>query len=500
MSIKIAFAGVNHRTNSFCVEPTSLADFIQHGLCSGEQLLRYRGTDTIAGDAIAWCDSRTDVDLVPLVYAPAASGGAVTRDAFSFIVGEIDVHLRDDRVDAVVLDLGGTLVIDDLAGGDGALVTNVRSVVGPDVPIIITLGPSANLDSTLLANADLILPYHVDSRGGESSPIREALSLASRCISGEITPVVQAVKLSLSLPQIAHTQGNEVIDALQTAVRQHRENADVLGCGVLWGFPYSDVPHTGMGVVVTTDGNAELAEQICTELGELILSGYRELWPDVLSVEEAVHAAMDARQGPTVLVDCGDDPNQGASGDGTALLWALLDLGAEGAVLGSICDQDVVAIAFSAGIGAEIEIELGGKRDNLHGAPVPVSATVRELADDRQFSDGMIIDGGKGRPGRTAVLSCRGRHGNLVEVIVSERRLAVTNPDAFLSQGIQPTDRAILVIKSGEAARFLKIASRLIIVNTPGLSQLDFAALPFEHLDRPVWPHDTNEPRMIKMY
>ena len=103
--------------------------------------------------------------------------------------------------------------------------------------------------------------------------------------------------------------------------------------------------------------------------------------------------------------------------------------------------------------------------------------------------------------GPTAVLACRGRHGNVVEVIVSSRRVQALDTAIFRSQGIEPTERKILVVKSSVHFRgaFTPIATRIILVNTPGLLQLDVSAFPFRHITRPLWPHDQVEPRMIQM-
>lgn len=103
--------------------------------------------------------------------------------------------------------------------------------------------------------------------------------------------------------------------------------------------------------------------------------------------------------------------------------------------------------------------------------------------------------------GRTAVLACRGRHGNVVEVICCERRPQALDTAIFRSQGIEPTERKILVVKSSVHFRgaFMPIASRIILVNTPGLLQLDATAFPFQHIKRPLWPHEQDEPRMIMM-
>jgi microcystin degradation protein MlrC len=94
--------------------------------------------------------------------------------------------------------------------------------------------------------------------------------------------------------------------------------------------------------------------------------------------------------------------------------------------------------------------------------------------------------------GRTAVLACDGRYGNVVEVIVSERRVQPFDLAVFRSQGIEPTERKILVLKSAVHFRgaFMPIAKQVIEVDTPGLTSIDFNRFPFKRLPRPIWPLD----------
>jgi microcystin degradation protein MlrC len=266
----------------------------------------------------------------------------------------------------------------------------------------------------------------------------------------------------------------------------------VLNVGVSFAFPYADCSYPGMGVVVTTDDDRHLADQLAHELAGYIWSQREQFRPNVMTVEEAVHAAMAERDGPTVLADLGDNPGGGSAGDGTALLWGLLDLGAEGAALAALADSQAVAAAFAAEERGTIEVELGGKTDNLHGFPIPVEATVNNLSDGDFVYEGPMSAGVQDTLGRTAVLSCRGRYGNEVEVIVCERRVQALDLAIFRSQGIEPTDKRILGVKSTVHFRgsFGPIAGRIIEVDTPGLTSVDFTRFPYKKMPRPIWPLD----------
>jgi microcystin degradation protein MlrC len=501
MTIRITLGGIVHETNTFAVSPTTLSEFQANGLYVGDELRSLIDTNTVIGGALAAIDADPELEVIPLAFGSAIPGGTVGQDAFEHIVGMITGGIASAKPDAVVLDLHGALVVDGFPGGDGEVARRVRQIVGPEIPIVAVLDLHANIDDVLLANTDILLPYHTYPHVDNAERGKEAVALAARMARAEIHPVMRAVKLSISPPGPQQFSEFEPTVSLQRIARDWEQQPGVIDVSILFAFPYSDVPHNGMSVVATTENDPELAWRICEELGAEIIRRHREFWPDMMTVEEAIHAAMSEPSGPVVLADYGDNPGGGSSCDGTALLWGLLDLGAQGAAIAHISDPEVVEIAYQAGVGAEIHAELGGKRDNWHGAPVPVDATVLRLTDGSFTYEGPMNHGVKSSLGRTAVLACRGRHGNVVEVICCERRPQALDSAIFRSQGIEPTERKILVVKSSVHFRgaFMPIASRIIVVNTPGLLQLDVSAFPFQNITRPLWPHDQDEPRMIRM-
>jgi len=157
-----------------------------------------------------------------------------------------------------------------------------------------------------------------------------------------------------------------------------------------------------------------------------------------------------------------------------------------------MADPEVVEIAFRVGPGAHINCELGGKVDDLHGYPIPVEAEVLRLSDGRFVYEGPMNAGHTGWLGRTAVLACMGRHGNRVEVIVTERRVQALDAAIFRSQGIEPADKHIVVVQSAVHFRgaFAPIAARIIEVDTPGLLSTDLTRFDYRRINRPIWPLD----------
>jgi microcystin degradation protein MlrC len=135
---------------------------------------------------------------------------------------------------------------------------------------------------------------------------------------------------------------------------------------------------------------------------------------------------------------------------------------------------------------------LGAKTDERHGYPIPIKATIKRLSDGDFVYDGPMDRGVQSTLGRTAVLGVDGRYGHVVDVIVCERRCQSLDTAILRSQGIEPSECKIIALKSAVHFRgaFMPIASRILEVDTPGLTSLDYSRFPYERLPRPIWPMD----------
>ncbi|MCC6790197.1 MAG: M81 family metallopeptidase [Thermomicrobiales bacterium] len=490
--LRIAVAGFAHETNTFASRPTDLADFEANGFRRGRELLELSGTNTVVGGAIDAIAADPSLELVPILATSAIPGGIVTARAAERIESEIAEGLRDSRPDAVVLDLHGAMVTELNDDAEGATLRRVRDALPAGVPVVATLDLHTNITQAMVDGSDALLPYNTYPHVDTAERGAEAVRLVARIARGEVRPTSALVKIPL-MPQGPNQYSHvEPTSSIMARAFEMEARPGVLNVGVAFAFPFADIPINGMGVVVTTDNDRALAERLARELADYVWERREAFRPEIMSVEEAVHAAMEAEDGPTVLADYGDNPGGGSASDGTALLWGMLDLGAPDAALAVMADPEAVDAAFNAGVGSRLDLMLGGKTDKLHGYPIPVSATVRSLSDGHFVYDGPMFRGAPGSLGRTAVLRCDGRYGNSVDVVVAERRVQALDTAIFRSQGIEPSERKIVAVKSNVHFRgaFTPIAKRIIVVDTPGLTGIDLNRFPFTRLTRPVWPLD----------
>jgi microcystin degradation protein MlrC len=90
--------------------------------------------------------------------------------------------------------------------------------------------------------------------------------------------------------------------------------------------------------------------------------------------------------------------------------------------------------------------------------------------------------------GATAVL----RLGDGIDVVTTSTRMHTIDLQVFLSQGIDPLGRNVLVVKSSQhfCAAFEPIAREVMLVDAGGLCSTDASRFTYAKLRRPIWPLD----------
>jgi microcystin degradation protein MlrC len=137
-----------------------------------------------------------------------------------------------------------------------------------------------------------------------------------------------------------------------------------------------------------------------------------------------------------------------------------------------------------------VRLTVGGKHDDRHGAPLEVEGTVRNVTNGVLRFSGPVRTGTEGHLGPTAVVEANG-----VEIVLTTERVATIDQEIFRSQGIEPSQKKVLLIKSSLLyhASFAPIAAEIIDVDTPGLSTPQVRRLLYTRLTRPIFPLDDFE-------
>ena len=491
--MRIACGGIQHETNTFSHVPTTVADFARDSAAGDDFAFGnaiaslYRGTGTIQGGLIDEAEAR-GIELLPLLSARAQPSGPVTAETFDFFLKTFLEWLRHVLpVDGVALDLHGAMVSEQYDDAEGPFIAAVRKLLGPEIPLVVTLDLHANITRQMAESCDAIIGFdtypHVDmnERG------REAIQLLERMIRREVRPVQVYRQLPLATMPPRQCTLCEPMQSLMAFVHELERRPGMLTATVAMGFPFADIADAGVTVLATADGDERLAAEVADAIARRIWDLRDELQPKLTPVTDVIQFARENTEGLVIYADGSDNPGGGAPCDGTVALRALLEADFQGACVGVLIDPETVEQAHQAGVGATIPARIGGKTDDRHGSPVVCTAYVRTLTDGKFVHQGPMMHGIPGNFGRMAVLVIGG-----VEVVLGSRRMQLLDGEMLRINGIAPERRKLLVVKSAVhfRAHLGPLASHIFDADTPGIHRPDFANYDYKKLRRPIYPID----------
>jgi len=499
MAYRVLIAQLMHETNTFSKLPTTLDDYRKRWLIEGEAMVaRFKGTKNEVGGYI---DSIAQYGWQPVwgAAANATPSGTLTQETWETIRDMIVGAARKaGKLDGICLSLHGAMVTASEDDAEGALLEALRGTVGPDVPIVATLDLHANATERMARNANALVSYrtypHID--GYERAV--QAAALCQEAMTGKKKPRCLLVQPAM-LEGADHgrtTQPGQMRDLLAKADLFEKEPG-INVVSIQAGFTWSDIPCTGPSVAVSHEPSAEArAKAIARELIDDIWRRRDETIANTAyrSITDGIAAARAGvgKKGPLVIADGTDNPGGGGYNDTTPVLQALLDAKIDNVGFGTIYDPAAVQQAMKAGVGAEIDVALGGHTDESMGKPVKAKAVVKMLSDGIFKNDGPMNAGVETNMGPTAVLRIGG-----IDVVTISNRIQTIDLQVFLSQGIDPTANSVLVVKSVQhfRAAYGPIAREIVLVDSGGICSPDISRLKFRKLRRPIWPLDgVNDP------
>ncbi len=482
-----------HESNTFKKGETTLQDFRDEVFDLGQAAIDRFGdvNDELAGFLDAGREAGWHV--THSVSAHANPGAPVSREAFDHLAGIICEAAAEHRatLDGILLSLHGSMVPSFCEDGEGELLRRLREVVGPDLPVAVTLDLHAMVTPAMVERAQILVSYktypHVDMR--ETG--RHAGRLLDAAMRGAIRPrTIRAHRPMLDEANAGRTDVPETA-ALYTRAAAHEAEPGILAVSVNAGFSEADIAEMGPTVLVTHDKGAEArAREIAEGLADTIWNQRGRVSNAFLTPDRAAAeaAGFDAANGPLVIADYADNPGAGAYGDATALLAALLAAGATGGAFAPMIDPQAAAELHRHRLGETVTLEIGGKCDPAFGGgPLRLTGEVVHLSDGTYTGDGPILGGIAHSFGPTAVFRVQGI--DILVVTLNEQMLDLQQVRAF---GIEPARLRFLVVKSMQhfRAAFEPVAGRVIVCDTGALATPQAHLRPYTRVRRPVWPLD----------
>ena len=484
--MRIAVAEIAQETDSFSPIVADLSDFETYGLFYGDEIIeRMQGVGPLGGFLEVARDQQAAIELVPLVRAWASAGGTITAETLDFLTEQLVAGLKKALpLDALFLSLHGAAASAKGDDVEGHVLAAARNVVGDDLPIVCPLDHHANITRRMVQCADALIGHETQPHDPPATG-RKAAHVLFRMLRGEIEPTIAWRKIPLITQQDQFLTSGGPMKKWFDRARQFEQQEHVIDVSPYPMQPWLDVAEGGWSVVVHTDGDQQLAESIADEMAALAWELREQFWVNErVPPAEAVRQAVAADSGLIILSDTGDSVYGGAPGDNTCILREMVRQQIPCLALVPVIDPDALDAAMTAGVGAELTVDLGGKADKVFSQPVRVTGRVAAT------SNGVVVnlaDRGICDLRRTALLQA----GQINIVILDHRSFAINHPVLYTHLGLDVAAAKMVVVKTASNFQFFqRWRSGLIRVDSPGMTQSDLTAFDWKRIPRPIYPLD----------
>ena len=482
--MRIGIAEVSQETNTFNTIPGTLKAFEERGIYYGEEILeKLRGMMAIGGFLDAVESETNDFQLLPIFRAWTQAGGRLETRTLELFHQKLISGLKQILpIDGLFLSLHGALASEKIDDADGFLLASVRQVLGPDVPIVVPLDHHANITRLMIEKATVLVAHETQPHDMFATG-RKAAEILFALLRSEFVPAVGWEKIPMISPQDQFLTSHGPMKVWFDMARDMERRPGVIATSTFPMQPWLDVEEAGWATVVYTDRDPDLARHLAIELAEKAWELREQFWvSDRLTPEEAVRKADKAREGLIILSDMGD-ASGGGSSDGTCLLGEMMRQNIRGKAFVPLLDPEAAERAMTAGIGKQITLTVGGKRDRVYNKPVEVTGRVTAVSRGLKIT----TEWGMSDLGKTALLDM----GNITLVLAENRSIGIRHPIMYTHLGLDMNDAQMVVVKTGSNFQnFTRWRKELIRVDTPGWSQSNLKAFHWKRAPRPIWPLD----------
>lgn len=487
MTIRLAVLGLGHETNTFSNIPATLKKYEDGGIHRGQDLIdQYESSQATFAGFLAGEDE--DVELVPLIAAWINPCGAITESAYTSILDEmLQLLMSEGPFDGVLLGLHGAAVAEGELDVDGDIATEVRKLVGPDVPVAAVIDMHANVSQRFVDALDLLFPYqtnpHVDAR----TRGYEAKQALLEMLRERTQPKLALRQIPLVVTITKQDTSEQPMAALLAEAQRIESDPEVIDASIVEGFPYADVPQMGMSVVATHAHSAGEAQRIADDLAERVWAARVELQGGGVSVPETIEAIRQHEaDAPLLVLDVGDNVGGGGPGDSTVLLHAAVAGSVQG-VVGILLDPEAVRSLAGTEVGERVSVLAGGRSKEQEGEPLSLEGVLRARSQG-QFEEPKMAHGGLRffDTGETVAIDTDAG----VTVIVTSKLVQPITTAQLRDVGLEPKAFRAIIAKgvNGPRAGYADETSGLVVSDTPGVTRLSVEHFTYRNQREDMYP------------
>jgi microcystin degradation protein MlrC len=491
--IRLAALGLSHETNTFAVGETDLADLEAAGILHGDAIrAEHDGARTTMAGFLA-AGQWPGIEVVPLLHVTVTPSGLITDRALAAMADQLAGALEaSGPFDGILAALHGAAVAKGTPDVDGYLLRRFREVAGPDMPIGAALDLHANISAAMASRADVLVTYRTNPHVDAYERAVDVARLIAGTARGDIHPAMAFEQVPAAINILCQNTGSPPMDAILADLKACLDDPGVLSASVAEGYPYADVPEMGMSVIVVTDGDPGGAATRARQLAAKVWDRRGEFDRRAASAAEALRRACDEPGGPVLLLDVGDNIGGGSPGDSVDLLAEAVKAGVP-SLMTIVVDPEAAATCAAAGVAGHVQLSIGGKADPLTGPPVHGRGTVLALHSGRYEDPGPTHAGIRYfDAGPTAAV----RLDTGQTVVLCSRAQMPISPVQVTSLGLDLTTFKVIIAKGVHSplAGYGPLASRVIQVDTQGVTGADLHRLHYLQRRRPLYPFEADTP------
>ncbi len=491
---RILVAGLFHETHTFLDGTTALKDFTIH---RDAELLALKGDASPMGGVLEKAEE-FGWEVVPGVDYRAQPSALVEDEVIETFWEDLSKRITDAQANSGALDglylvLHGAMVSQSLDDVEGEMLERLRLLPGlAELPVFGVYDLHANFTARMASHADCLVGYtenpHIDARDAAE----DAACLLQRCLKTGERPRLYWAHPPVMWPPTGTGTAEDPMKALETLAREmERSVPHVWSVSVNAGFSFADTPDTGVSFAIASTGGVDLVLPLLDQLTAEALRRKEEGCRVDPPITDLMPLLTSPEPGLTVLVEAADNIGGGAPGDATGVMRALIHWQVPNC---AVCIADAEAVAGLKGIGKgqRAMVAMGGKGSKLDAGPVQVEVEVIshsdgkfELEDKQSHLASMCGDSFDMGPSVVV------RHKELT-VLLTSVKTPPFDLGQWRSQGLEPTDFSVMVVKAAVAHRraYDAIATRMLWVDSDGPCRSRLEALPFEKVRRPIYPLD----------
>jgi microcystin degradation protein MlrC len=420
-----------------------------------------------------------NLEVVPGPVVTPRGGGTLDQKGCRAAMDRILKSLKAVLpVDAVFLRLHGAMFAEGIGPAESILVGEVRSLVGPTIPIACTFDLHGNIPAQLARSGDILVGYKTAPHIDRKETADRAGRILLETLAGQVRPVSYSLPIPIMVQGEKAMTTSEPMKSLEEEARRiEREGipghkAKILAVTIFVACAWTDSQDTGMSVMITADGSREAARAAAVHMARRIWDSRQKFayGCENAELEEGVKRALAAKESTVFLTDSGDNVTASTPGDLPIVLRHLVDRKVKNAVVAGINDAAAVNRCFEAGEGKKVTLSIGATLEKRFGAPLQAEVQVVRLVKSEKMAVIRIGD---------------------LEAILSDGPTRFIDLAPFKACGIDPLSRKIVVVKQGYLFPDLtRIAPRYIMLMTDGSGDMRLERLKYTRRRKPLYPFE----------